>query len=367
MCGICLTGTHPAAAGGGIVAGTLAAAPREDEIGEALSLIEAFPSVDLHSHPGRFFMVGGPATPLSRLLPPAVDERLADLAASPVTAAFFALVSDQLVLEPSPTGLRATRDYRPGEVYDDYRRQLRTLDAISTRAGLVPADDVVAIQSAFAAKRTARLLSVEGGDFIEHRLERIAEAASDGVRSITIIHYRTNQFGDTQTEPATHGGLTGFGRTAIAEMERHRIIVDLSHASDAAARQAVACSTRPVTLSHSNIRFAGQSHPRLVSPEIATMVAGTGGVVGVVPAGFDQSTLDDYADTIARMTDLLGADHVAIGTDMDFTFNPVLIAYRQWTPLVVALRRRGFDRATLRAVLGGNVLRLLAQVTPTSH
>lgn len=118
-------------------------------------------------------------------------------------------------------------------------------------------------------------------------------------------------------------------------------------------------ATQPMVLSHSNIASTGGSHPRLVSPNIARLIAQTGGLIGCVPAGFAQSSLDDYVDTIFRTIDTIGIDHVAIGTDMDFTYRSVLPSYRDWPALAGTLLARGLAEHEAAKVMGGNAIRIL--------
>ena len=84
-----------------------------------------------------------------------------------------------------------------------------------------------------------------------------------------------------------------------------------------------------------------------------------GGIVGAVPAGFGgQERFTDYVDTLMRMIDLLGIDHVAIGTDMDFTFRPVFTSYRDWAAIPASLLARGLKADEVAKLIGGNFLRV---------
>ncbi|MBB4632950.1 membrane dipeptidase [Sphingosinicella soli] len=326
-----------------------------------LAFLERYPTVDLHAHPGRFFMSGAPKTPFVASYPePDAARAVAEMRSARLGAAVFATVADLPVLERTDRGIGATRAFGPGEALADHQRQIGAANRVFQREQLPLARTGEDIAAAHAEGRLAGLLSIEGGDFIEDRLDRIAHAAASGVRSITIIHYRTNQIGDTQTEAPTHGGLTALGRDTIRAMEAAGLLVDLSHASPRTVADATAIAARPMLLSHSNVAPAGGSHPRLVTLEDALRVTATGGVVGCVPAGFAQASFDDFVDTIFRMIDQLGIDHVAIGTDMDFTYRSVLPSYRDWPTLARALLARGLEETEAARVMGGNVMRILA-------
>lgn len=326
-----------------------------------IAFLQRYPTFDLHAHPGRFFMAGAQHSAFvdsyARLDP---DSTIADMRHGGLAGAMFATVADLAVLGKNERGLGATRAFAPGEAHDDHRRQIDAAHALFAANDISLARSGADIRAAHASNGLAGFISVEGGDFIEDRLDRIAQAAALGVRSITIIHYRVNQIGDTQTEAPAHDGLTSLGRASIRAMEDAGMLVDLSHASFDTVKQATAIATRPMLLSHSNIGPVAGPHPRLISLEHARLVTATGGVVGCVPAGFAQTSFEDFVETILRMIDRLGVDHVAIGTDMDFTYRSVLPSYRDWPALAGTLLARGLTEDDAARVMGGNAMRILA-------
>ncbi len=322
--------------------------------------------VDVHAHPGRFFVRGLPAAePITALLGAETTERaLEDLAAGGVALACFATVADLRVLRVDPArGLCAGRAFEPGEARADHERQLAALDEVTTRAGvariLAPAD----LEVAQAADQLGILISCEGGDFLEGCLERVAEAYDRGVRSITLVHYRVNELGDIQTESPAHGGLTPFGVSVVREMNRLGMVVDLAHATFDVTKQVLDVSSHPVMISHSHLASSGDAHPRLLSREHALAVAERGGLVGAWPAGVALASFDDFIDEILRMVDVLGVEHVAIGTDMDANYRPVVQSYRQFPDIATALAARGVGSGEVANILGGNFFRLFATVT----
>jgi membrane dipeptidase len=192
------------------------------------TFLDRHPSVDIHAHPGRFFLRDlGRQNATTRAMGPAFEAKaLADMAAGHVAAALFNCVSDAVLLEQSPTkGLVAAREFDPGEAWADYQRQIGTLKALVARGEAAPGLDGRDIVRAQAARRTACVFAVEGGDFIENRLERVRAAYADGVRSVTIVHYHPNQIGDPQTETPRFPGLTPLGKDIVRELNRTGIIV----------------------------------------------------------------------------------------------------------------------------------------------
>jgi len=312
-------------------------------------------------------MEGSP--PAARLAatfpPPAVGEAIVDMVEHGPTATAFATVSDYAILRGSPHGIEPHRTFTENEAYTDHLRQLSAIDHITSSTDLRLALNAHDVRQAHQLGMTVILRSVEGGEFIEHDLDRISEAYARGTRSITLIHYSPNQIGSPQT--MTDGqGLSPFGVDVVRHMNRTGLLIDLSHADITTTERVVSESTQPCILSHTNIRFGPHVHPRLVSPEHARLVTETGGVVGAVAAGFGQSTLDDYIDTILAMVEILGVAHVSIGTDMNFTFRPVLHDYRSWPTIPGELLARGMADEEVALVLGGNVLRLLDEVASAS-
>ncbi len=325
-----------------------------------LAFLARHPTVDVHAHPGSFPLSPPPyATAFRRSLgEPFVDRALAELHAGRVSAALFACLADMQILELAGGKLHAAREFHPGEAYGDYRRQLADLQTLLDRhdvaRGLNPTD----VRAAQRHGQTAAVFAVEGGDFIEDRLDRVGEGFRDGVRSITLVHYHINQLGDIQTEAPVHNGLTPLGKAIVREMNNVGMLIDLAHATLAVTKDAVEVSTRPVMISHTNLATPTVSHPRLISHEHAALVAAAGGIIGSWPSGIGQRTFADYIDSILRLVDAVGIDHVAIGTDMHGNYRPVFRNYRDWSLIPAALLARGLSEKEVAKIMGENFLRI---------
>ena len=321
--------------------------------------------MDIHAHPGRFFLRDlARQNATTRAMGPSFEAKaLTDMGVGHVTAALFEpRPPTAVLLEQSPTkGLVAARDFDPGEAWADYQRQIDHLSASSSRGDGAPGRDTRDIaQGTLAARRTACVFAVEGGDFIEDKLERIEAAYADGVRSITIVHYHPNQIGDPQTEAPRFPGLTPLGKDIVREMNRAGIVVDLAHSSLGVTRDAVEIATRPMMISHTNLKRPDVDHPRLISIEHAKLVTARGGIVGSVPSGIGQKMAADWIASILRLADAVGVDHVAIGTDMDANYMPVFADYADWPLIPAALLAHGMTETEVAKVMGGNFLRVLA-------
>jgi len=280
-----------------------------------------------------------------------------------VTASLFAIVADFPLLGLEGGGLRAVREFHDGEAYRDFARQFARLRSLVDdgliKPGLAPDD----IRAAHRAGERVAVLCSEGGDFIEDRLERLAQAYAAGLRSVTLVHYHVNQLGDVQTVAPVHEGLTALGRDVVQEMNRLGMIIDVAHATQATCAAVVAESRVPVMLSHSNLQGGAAPSPRLISKAHARLIADSGGIVGAWPAGIGSRSLADYAGQILALVDAVGIEHVAIGTDMDANYKPVLTEYADFPLLAAALLARGIRERDAAKVLGGNFLRLFDAVS----
>ena len=350
------------ATGGALVASGCASATPPPQSDAVRDLLAAAPSFDLHSHPGLF-----PSLASDTL---AGHRRAAETGAVKLIA--LTGTSDAPVLTRTSTGgLRASRQPREGELYASTWQQLSALTRWSSAATMpnirTAADLMTTGGPSSAAVRG--LLATEGCDFIESRLERVQEAFDLGVRSMQLVHYRVNELGDIQTETAVNGGLTSFGRTVVRELNRLRVVVDVAHATFATTAGVAETSTRPIILSHSNIQDAS-GWARFITRDHAQVVARTGGVVGAMPIVIGRSRtastdIDAYVGQISRLVDVVGIDHVGIGTDMD-GIGPaaVFTTYTRWPSLASALLDRGYGRDDVTKILGGNAMRVFRTVLP---
>lgn len=329
------------------------------------ALLGAHPSVDVHSHPGRFFLAGAePDSLMVRLLPDGFEEeRIADMTEAGVTAGLFAIVADLPVLGFTDGGLAAVRAFEPGEAYAEFERQLARLEQLAAGGLIAVARTPDDVRAAHAKGSPVAILACEGGDFIEDDVRRVAAAHAAGLRSISLLHYNPNRLGDVQTGDPVHGGLTDLGRDVVGEMNRLGMLIDAAHASRDTTADMVAASRHPIMLSHSNVATGELDSPRFVSREHARLIADSGGVVGAWPAGIGSDSLADFADQVLALVDAAGTEHVAIGTDMDGNYQPVLTEYRDFPVLAAALLAKGMSEAALAAVLGGNFLRVFDEVS----
>ena len=265
-----------------------------------------------------------------------------------------------------PNGaLYATREPRPGELPTHTYRALQLVRVHVEEGALALVQAPGDLDVARRRGVPGALLAIEGGDFLEGRIEGVTEAYRQGVRAIQLTHYRVNELGDIQTESPRHRGLTAFGRDVIREMNRLGMIVDVAHLTLDGVRAAVEVSSRPLLLSHTVLDVPWA---RAVSREHARLVAGRGGVIGVFPVNAGYQGFAGYLEHIDRMIAAVGADHVGVGTDMDGISPPSFVSftdYAQWPSIGAALLARGRSREDVAKVMGGNFVRLFQEAAAT--
>ena len=337
----------------------------QDFLQQAHDLLKANPAIDIHAHPGLTF--GRDATDLSPALQmaagkPSEDRAIADMREGQLAGASFAAVADVQVLNVVGEGLGAARDFKPGEARASYERQIANMHRVLPGLGVTFVKEPGDFRRVQSKQGIAGFLTVEGADFLAGDIANVAGAFRDGVRSITLVHYRPNEVGDIQTAPPLWAGLPPFGADVVREMNRLGMVVDLAHASEDTAAAALAVSRTPVMCSHTHVNGRGATHPRFISLDLAKEISRRGGIIGAWPAGIGMTTLDEYVDRILDLADVLGPEHVSLGTDMDANFKPVMTSYRQVPELVAALLRKGYGRKNAAGFVGGNFLRVYEAV-----
>jgi membrane dipeptidase len=178
-----------------------------------------------------------------------------------------------------------------------------------------------------------------------------------------LVHYAPNEVGDLQTADANYKGLSDFGKGLVKKMNAMGMVIDLAHASYQTTKDVASITTAPIILSHSMLEMEADRPiaKRAISKDHAKLVAGTGGIIGAWPSGFNRS-FDEYIDNIKLLVDAVGVDHVGIGTDMDANFKPVLSKYSEFPKLHEALLSKGFSKSEAGKIMGENAKRVLSKV-----
>jgi len=256
-----------------------------------------------------------------------------------------------------PDGLiHAYRQPNPGELYQYTQLAFGRVHELARDQGLA----IVRNAADLRAAKTSAIISSEGADFLEGNIDRVDEAyAKWSLRHLQLTHYRVNELGDIQTEPAVHGGLTDFGAEVIRRCNRIGIVVDVAHGTYDLVSRAASVTTKPLVLSHTSYADNPGWYSRRISAGHARLIASTGGVIGVWPPQAYFPTLTALAAGMARLVDIVGIDHVGLGTDMTGLVGPsVLGDYGQLPGLAEALIGVGFNVTDTAKILGGNYARV---------
>lgn len=257
---------------------------------------------------------------------------------------------------------------------------------------------VADIQRAHDEGKVALVASMEGAAMIEHDVDRIDLLFGFGVRALGITYSESNALGNGLKEKRD-GGLTAFGRKAVERMNKVGMLIDCSHCGDQTTLDTIEWSEKPILLSHIGARALWDSN-RLAPDDVLTACAAKGGVIGVEAAPHTTITrdhpvhdLDAFMAHFEYIAKLVGIDHVGFGPDSlygdhvglhgvyaaalslkeskgtaDFPRVEYVKGLENPTEgsknIVRWLVKHGYADEDIRKVMGGNALRLLAQVWP---
>jgi len=221
------------------------------------------------------------------------------------------------------------------------------------------------LEEGWGRERVGLMLHLEGGEALGTRISNLRTLYRLGVRSVGLTWNHRNLLADGVMEAAGGGGLSEWGREVIHEMNRLGMVVDLAHISPAGFRSVMQTTKKPVVVSHANAA-AICPHPRNLSDEQLLAVAENGGIVGVtfVPefVADRDASLEILAEHICYMIRVMGADHVALGSDFDGTEITVISDVGAYPLLPAALEKHGLNTVQIEKILAGNFLRVLKEM-----
>ncbi len=262
--------------------------------------------------------------------------------------------------------------------------------------------------------KRAAYIGLENGYPIGRDLQLVKEFYDRGVRYITLCHGGDNDICDSSTDRRNpeDNGLSEFGKQVVAECNRLGIMVDVSHISDKSFFDVIRVSKAPVIASHSSVR-ALCDHPRNLSDEMLKALAANGGVIQIcLVSSFlitakpnperdkalaelrekygswgdvrdeemrekmrqeyeairdvypeEKATVEDLVDHIDYAVDLIGVDHVGIGTDFDGGGGiGGCDDVSEMPHITEELLRRGYSEEEIQKIWGGNLMRVFREV-----
>jgi len=261
--------------------------------------------------------------------------------------------------------------------------------------------------------KVAVFIGLENGFALEYKIERVQEFYDLGARYIGLSHTSNNQICDSSTDGngPEHNGLSDFGKSVVVEMNRIGMLIDVSHISDDAFWDVLEISSHPVVATHSNAR-AVCDHPRNLTDEMIVALADKGGVVqvtflpsyvrtieqkpeviearravrekynnfrdlddetmaeawaawGKINEDFpvEHPTVSDFVDHIDHIVELVGIDHVGIGSDFD---GGGILAdcqdVSEMKNITRELVKRGYSEEDIEKIWSGNFFRVFNEV-----
>jgi microsomal dipeptidase-like Zn-dependent dipeptidase len=211
------------------------------------------------------------------------------------------------------------------------------------------------------------MLGIENGLALNGRIENLRHFSERGIVYMTLCHNGDNDICDSARGSETHHGVSSFGKDVIREMNRLGIMVDLSHANEKSFYDALDISQTPIVCSHSSCR-ALCNHPRNLTDDQMRALAAKGGVMQItIYNGFlvenGEATVMDALRHLEHAIQVMGIEHVGIGTDFDgdggirgFASSSEVINFTR------QLMARNYSEEDIRKIWGGNFLRVMEQV-----
>lgn len=344
-----------------------------EHIAKGKAFLKKYISVDLHAHPGIFFVNTEHPTAFEKIAMGKtgntfVPKTMSDIKEGGLTACVMSTVADMAILDVDMEKGKvfAGRKFTKGEAWQDFQVQSQKMqDIIQQYSCLIArtANDIITAQQ---KGQIAIIMSTEGASYLDHDLSRLHYLHNTGYRNIQLVHYHVNQLGDIQTHAPVHNGLSPFGKDVVQEIERLGMIIDLAHASEKTVDDTAALTRAPLVVSHSGLCNGDRCHPRYQTKSQALTIAKTGGVIGMAPSGFLNKSFDDYIGEIDHIVQTIGIDHVALGTDMDANYKPVFDNYRDLYLIPTALFAKGYTESDISQIMGRNFMRVFAKVTAHS-
>jgi membrane dipeptidase len=310
--------------------------------------------------------------------------------------------------------------YTPAEMEKEggsFQLANQLIDSVEAIVGRAPGKFMLvhSVADAKKAMETGRVglaMGMENGSPIDHKIENVQYFADRGIRYITLAHGLSNQISDSSyDENRAWGGLSTFGKQVITEMNRVGVMVDISHVSDDAFWQTLEVTKVPVIASHSSARHFTPDFERNMSDDMIVALAKNGGVIQInwgssfltaeanaystkmwktrsvwlEEHGFDKDSPEasqftkEYREnqqypyaTMAQVVDhfdhvikLVGVDHVGLGSDFDGVGDSLPIGLKdvsEYPNLVAEFLRRGYSEGDIAKILGGNLMRVWAEV-----
>jgi microsomal dipeptidase-like Zn-dependent dipeptidase len=215
--------------------------------------------------------------------------------------------------------------------------------------------------------RKSIMLGIENGIALDGKLENLQHFKDRGIVYMTLCHNGDNDICDSARGNNTWNGVSPFGEQVIHEMNRLGIMVDMSHADEKSFYDALDISTQPIVCSHSSSR-ALCDHPRNLTDDQMRALAAKGGVAQTtIYNGFlrtdGKATILDVMAHLDHAIEVMGIDHVGLGTDFDGDGGVCgLASSSELLNFTRQLLARRYSEEDIQKIWGGNFLRVMSLV-----
>ncbi len=219
--------------------------------------------------------------------------------------------------------------------------------------------------------KIAAILAVEGGHAIENDIQKLKNFYDEGMRYLTITWNNSLDWAVSAQDPRSATvGLSEFGKDVIRTLDSLGVMIDVSHTGIKTIEDILTITTNPILATHSGVRAIRNHYRNLYDDQIAA-IALSGGVIGIVfypPFLSNSSTVNiaKVVDHIDYIVNLVGIDHVAVGSDFDGIGTNTVIGLEdisKYPNLTMELLNRGYTQNEIEKILGGNFMRVFEQVT----
>lgn len=329
----------------------------------------SIPIADMHSHLGILERSKFPA------------DLASDMRNFRVALVSWKLVSDAPWLRSTFTGIEQRAQPTPAELWSYFETGFKRMLAYAQQTGLELIKGKSDIERALAAQPFI-IMASEGADFLGGDISLLDKAFKMGLRHLQLVHYIRSPVGDFSTEAPIHGGLSAMGKNLISACEELGILVDLAHCSEAAIEDALDVAKKPLVWSHGWVEGSGGSYRdrfgfqrRRLSIAQAKQISAKGGIVGLWGFALDRPisgwnvALQDhtgYARELEKLANLLGADSVALGTDLAGVGDNWSVANYRDVREVIAALERSMPKESVEKIAALNFARVLKAVLPSS-
>ena len=204
---------------------------------------------------------------------------------------------------------------------------------------------------------------IEGAHPLEGEIENLDRLFEQGLRVVAFTHFFDNELGGS-LHGVSKAGLTDFGRQVVQRADELELIIDIAHASPNSVREILALTDRPVILSHGGVKAACDTR-RNLDDDLMRAVAARGGLLGI---GYWASAICDVSPAgivhaMRSAIDLVGVDHVALGSDFDGTVTTPFDA-SELAVLTQTMLNQRFTEQEIRKVMGANAQRFFLESLP---